>query len=205
MKRYVAGAVIASLSTLVISAPALAQQTRSDRESPSAQRPATDSSQPATRSDQPATRSDRGERRKDDRQAWQNREGVIESNRLIGMKVVNAEGKNIGEIDQLMVDPKTGKVSHAVIGMGGMLGVAENKLVVPWTDVKVSANGDKDRMTARIDQTVLDRAPKYDRSTARGDRDRDRTPAASPVTQPKRDADSPTRDSGSPKTEQKKY
>ncbi|MBI2216312.1 MAG: PRC-barrel domain-containing protein [Candidatus Rokubacteria bacterium] len=194
MKTYVAGAVIALLPTLVLAAPGLAQQPRQDRETPSAQRPATDATQPATR-------GDRGERRDDQRQAWQNREGAIESNRLIGMKIVNAEGKNIGEINQLMVDPKSGKVSHAIIGMGGLLGVAEDKVVVPWTDVTVSAGRDKDRMTARIEQSVLDRAPKYDRSVARGDRDRERAPAASPATQPRED--SPKRDSGSPKTEEK--
>ena len=42
------------------------------------------------------------------------------------------DGKNIGKIDALLIDPKEGKVSHAVVGMGGMLGVGDEKVVVPY-------------------------------------------------------------------------
>src|SRR5918995_6848896 len=64
------------------------------------------------------------------RPAWAPPSGILESERLIGMKVRNAEGKDIGEIDQLIVDPADGKVSHVVIGQGGMLGIGEQKVVL---------------------------------------------------------------------------
>jgi sporulation protein YlmC with PRC-barrel domain len=127
--------------------------------------------------------------------------GAVETKALIGAKVKSAQGKDIGEIDQLLVDPQKGSITHAVVGVGGMLGVGETHVVVPWSDVKLSADpNNRDRWIAQMDQSVLDRAPKYDRHIA-GDRDRDRTPATSPRTEPSRDSTtSGTRGSGTPGT-----
>jgi hypothetical protein len=94
------------------------------------------------------------------------------------MKVRNSEGKDIGEIDQLIVDPADGKVSHVVVGRGGMLGIGEHKVVLQWSDLKLQPNpADRGRWMAMEDQTKLAAAPRYE---AR----RDGAPAASPTTTP---------------------
>lgn len=114
------------------------------------------------------------------RETWSNVDKLHDSRDLIGLRIKNAQGKDIGEIDALMIDPKDGKVTHAVVGVGGFLGVGEKHLVVPWSDVKVSM--DHNRMVVTMDQPTLERAPRYERRTARTTRDR--TPAASPATTP---------------------
>jgi hypothetical protein len=81
----------------------------------------------------------------------------------------------MGEIDALLVDPKDGKVTHAVIGLGGFLGIGEDKVVVPWSDVKVAAHQEGKKAVITMDQSVLERAPKYVKAS-------DRSPAASPAT-----------------------
>jgi len=112
------------------------------------------------------------------RQAWAPPSGVVESQRLIGMKVRNSEGKDIGEIDQLVVDPADGKVTHIVVGRGGMLGLGEQKVVLEWSDLKLQADpSNRSRWVAMVDQTKIDAAPRYE---AR----RDGAPAASPATTP---------------------
>lgn len=104
--------------------------------------------------------------------------GGLEASKLVGTKVKNEGGKDIGEIDQLIIDSSTGKVSHVVIGRGGVAGVGEQKVVVGWSDIKLQADpNNRRRMTAMVDQSKLDTAQRYE---AR--RDRDMTPAASPGT-----------------------
>jgi sporulation protein YlmC with PRC-barrel domain len=112
------------------------------------------------------------------RQAWASPATAIESRHLIGMKVKNDHGKGIGEIDQLIVEPTDGKVTHVVIGRGGVLGVGEQTVVLPWGDVKMQPDpANRNRWVAMVEQAKLDTAPRYD---AR----RNSAPAASPSTAP---------------------
>lgn len=117
------------------------------------------------------------------RQAWTKPADVVESRRLIGAKVRGADGKDIGEIDQLLVKQDDGKISHVVIGMGGLAGIGETKVVVPWSDVQVRRDREGgDRWIVSVDRAALDKAPRYE---ARDGRDRSTSPAASPGTSPR--------------------
>jgi osmotically-inducible protein OsmY/sporulation protein YlmC with PRC-barrel domain len=103
-------------------------------------------------------------RRTDDREperpTWSKQEGLYESSRLIGARVKNAQGKDIGEIDQLIVDPKDGRITHAVLGVGGLLGIGEKKLVVPWSEIRVAHEGQRTPKVT-IDEGTLGKAPRY--------------------------------------------
>ena len=105
--------------------------------------------------------------------AWKH-EGLHETKDIIGTRINNAEGKDLGEIDQLLID-RNGKVTHAVIGLGGLAGVGEKKVVVPWSALKFApvTTGKKNAIT--ISEATLNNAPRYER-TARADA----APAASP-------------------------
>jgi sporulation protein YlmC with PRC-barrel domain len=113
------------------------------------------------------------------RQAWTPEADAMESSRLIGMKVRSDQGKNVGEISQLIVDKSQGKISHVVLGKGGVLGVGEQRVVLAWSDLRIQPDTEgRDRMVATVEQSKLDGAPRYE---AR----RDTAPAASPATSPK--------------------
>jgi sporulation protein YlmC with PRC-barrel domain len=108
----------------------------------------------------------------------------MDSKHLIGMSVKTPDGKRAGEIDQLIVDMNNGKVTHVIVGVGGVVGVGERHVVVPWSQVKIRHEGtDRKDVFALIDRTTLDNAPRYTRV------DRDRVPAASPSTAPAGDRD----------------
>lgn len=146
---------------------------------------ATASAQTQTRpSTQPSTSREDTSRAEPQRKAWTPESNTVESRKLIGMKVKNSQGKDVGEIDQLIVDHSDGKISHVVLGRGGVLGMGEQKLVVSWSDLKIQPDpASRDRMVAMIDQSTLDSAPRYE---AR----RDTSPAASPsgtTTQPRQE------------------
>jgi sporulation protein YlmC with PRC-barrel domain len=110
--------------------------------------------------------------------------GHVDSKHVIGMKVKTPDGKHVGEIDQLIINVRDGKVSHAIVGLGGFAGVGERHVVVPWSEVKLQADrNDRKDMIAMIDRAALDSARRYSRDV------RDRVPAASPATAPAADRD----------------
>jgi sporulation protein YlmC with PRC-barrel domain len=119
-----------------------------------------------------------------DRAAFTVDAGHMESKHLIGMKVNTPDDKHVGEIDHLIVNMRDGRVSHAIIGLGGIVGVGEKYVVVPWSQVKIRHEGrDRKDAVAIIDRAALDNAHRYTGI------DRDRVPAASPATAPGRDRD----------------
>ncbi|HXH84140.1 MAG TPA: PRC-barrel domain-containing protein [Candidatus Tectomicrobia bacterium] len=164
MKSLITTVTVSALSLTMIGG-AVAQTTRPSTEQPPAQR-----------------RDSQGTMQRDDRQrqAWTPSADAVESSKIIGMKVKNSQGQDVGEIDQLIVDPSSGKVSHVVLGKGGVLGIGEQRLVLDWSDLKVQRDTEnRNRWVAMVDQSKLDTAPRY---TARDDKDR--SPAASPTTTP---------------------
>jgi sporulation protein YlmC with PRC-barrel domain len=112
------------------------------------------------------------------RQAWMPPSGTVEAKQIIGMRVKSDQGKDIGEIDQLILNPADGKVGYVVLGRGGLMGIGEQKVVLPWSDLRIQADpANRNRWVATVDQAKVDGAPRYE---AR----RDAAPAASPATTP---------------------
>jgi sporulation protein YlmC with PRC-barrel domain len=116
-----------------------------------------------------------------EKRAWTMPADVMESKKLIGTHIVGADGKKLGEIDQVLVHPSDGKISHVVIGLGGVAGIGEKKVVVPWSDVKLTHDRAANKWVATVDRAALDQAPRFE---ARG-AERSTAPAASPATSPK--------------------
>ena len=104
--------------------------------------------------------------------------GLIEANWLIGTDVHDANGKAIGEIKHLWLDPKDGRVKDVIVSVGEKLGVGGRDKVVAWNDVKIAWKDQQ--LFATVDPTAL-----RDAQQAQIDRD-DRGPAASPQTSPSR-------------------
>jgi sporulation protein YlmC with PRC-barrel domain len=113
---------------------------------------------------------------KPERTAWQAPAGVHTSSELIGTRIKNAEGKDIGEIDQLVIDPTSGNVTHVIVGLGGLLGVGETKVVVPFSDIKLGTQHQGGKAVVTMDASKLDTAPRFERRQV----SRDLSPAASP-------------------------
>jgi sporulation protein YlmC with PRC-barrel domain len=118
-----------------------------------------------------------------DQAAFALESGHVDTKHIIGMKVVTPDGKHVGEIDQLIMNAGNGKVSHAVVGLGGLAGIGERHVVVPWSQVKIRGGRDRKDMAAMVDRAALDNARRYSADA------RDVPPAASPATAPGRDRD----------------
>ena len=142
-------------------------------------RSATDSS--SKKSDDSTKKTDASAKPSDDeRPAWSPDARAIETGKLVGTKVQTIDGKNVATIDQLIVNQTDAKVTHAVLGTGGVLGMGQTKIVLKWSDLKLQRDpDDAERWVVVVDQAKLDAAPRFE---AR--RDGDTTPAASPPTPP---------------------
>ena len=81
---------------------------------------------------------------------------LVDANSIIGA-TVRSQGKDVGKVERLMVDPKACRVRTVVIQQGGTLGVGGKSVSMPWESVKVGQDGGKIVVTA--EQQMLDQAP----------------------------------------------
>ncbi|MDO9437311.1 PRC-barrel domain-containing protein [Hydrogenophaga sp.] len=56
---------------------------------------------------------------------------------LLGNDVVNAQHEDLGDIKEIMLDMRTGRVAYAVLAFGGFLGMGEKLFAVPWAALKL--------------------------------------------------------------------
>ncbi len=81
---------------------------------------------------------------------------------LIGTNVVGANGKDAGEIENLLVD-SSGRVRAAVIQWGGFLGIGEKRALVPIERVIIGTAGTNARPRLEMTRQELEALPRYDR------------------------------------------
>jgi sporulation protein YlmC with PRC-barrel domain len=74
------------------------------------------------------------------------------------------QGK-IGDIDDLAVDTKSGRIPFVIASFGGFLGLGDSKVALPWRALDLS--GDGKMYTLNVDESKLKNAPKLsDKSIA---------------------------------------
>ncbi|MBI5444038.1 MAG: PRC-barrel domain-containing protein [Deltaproteobacteria bacterium] len=86
---------------------------------------------------------------------------VMGASTLVGEKVVDAKGKDVGKIEEIMFDTRTGKVAYAVLSFGGILGVGDKLFAVPWKALRFYP--DNEQFLLGLDRERLEKAPGFDR------------------------------------------
>ena len=137
--------------------------------------------QPAgTRADQPAETRNKASERGVDRDALQPHPGgLVQSKWLIGSRIHDAEGRDIGRIDELWINPKDGRIQDVIVSMGTTFGVGGRDRVVSWRDVKLAWKDQK--LFVTVDPRALRHATEVDKDRT------ERGAAASPRTGEKLD------------------
>ncbi len=80
---------------------------------------------------------------------------------LVGDDVFNHQAEFLGNIRELMLDMRSGKVSYAVLSFGGVLGFGEKLFAVPWAALTLNAT-DK-CFHLNVEKARLHNAPGFDK------------------------------------------
>ena len=65
---------------------------------------------------------------------------VLKASTFIGNSVVNAQGENLGKIEDLVIDPATGHITYAALCRGSILGMGGKLYTVSWEALKSREN-----------------------------------------------------------------
>ena len=84
---------------------------------------------------------------------------LIGSDKVEGTAVYGADDNKIGSIERVMIDKISGRVSYAVLGFGGFLGLGNDHYPLPWQSLKYDTRLGGYRTGITEDQ--LRGAPKY--------------------------------------------
>lgn len=60
------------------------------------------------------------------------------ANDVVGTSVINAAGEKMGKVSELVIDPKEGRITEAVVSFGGFMGLGEKSVAVPWNELTLS-------------------------------------------------------------------
>ncbi len=86
---------------------------------------------------------------------------LISSDRVEGTAVYGADEEMIGQIDHMMIDKRSGKVSYAVMSFGGFLGFGESLHPLPWAALTYDPELDGYRVGLTLGQ--LEDGPRAER------------------------------------------
>ncbi len=64
------------------------------------------------------------------------------ASQVMGLNIQNSQGESVGEIKDLVIDGKTGKVRYAAVTYGGLFGLGNKLFAVPFEAFKVTADPD---------------------------------------------------------------
>ena len=85
---------------------------------------------------------------------------LMGANTLIGDSVVNGQDESLGDIKEIMLDMRTGKIAYAVMSSGGVLTIGEKLFAVPWEALTLDTANK--RFTLDIEKERIDNAPGFD-------------------------------------------
>ena len=75
--------------------------------------------------------------------------------------VVNAQGEDLGKIEDIMLDVERGRIAYAVLSFGGLLGMGDKLFAIPWSALTLDA--DRHCFVLNVDKQRLDNAPGFDK------------------------------------------
>lgn len=90
-----------------------------------------------------------------------------EIDHLQGIDLQDEAGKDLGDVKDVILDSSDGSIEYAVIGTGGVLGVAEAKRLIPWSALRVNPKDadDPHKLVARttLTEAQIEAAPKFEK------------------------------------------
>ncbi len=86
---------------------------------------------------------------------------VMSASTLIGDAVVNAQGEDLGKVEEIMLHVPSGRIAYAVLSFGGFLGMGNKLFAVPWDALTLDEV--EHEFILNIDKRTLEEAPGFDK------------------------------------------
>lgn len=86
---------------------------------------------------------------------------VMAAATLVGDRVVNTRGDDLGEVHDIMLDVPSGRIAYAVLSFGGMMGIGDKLFAIPWSALTLDA--DRRCFVLDIERERLEHAPGFDK------------------------------------------
>lgn len=87
---------------------------------------------------------------------------------LIGKNVKDSEGRDIGEVEALIIN-RTGRITHAVLSFGGFMDIGDELIPIPWPvfelDRNLVATPQDSPLQLRVTKQRLGDAPRINEPT----------------------------------------
>jgi sporulation protein YlmC with PRC-barrel domain len=96
---------------------------------------------------------------------------TLSASSLIGTRIQNRSGEDLGRLEELRIDLERGCVAYAVLSIGGHLRIDEKWFAVPWKALQIDL--DNEYIILDIDRDSLENAPGIDKDRPPGARDED--------------------------------
>ncbi|MBK5966279.1 photosystem reaction center subunit H [Thiocystis minor] len=80
---------------------------------------------------------------------------------LVGNDVHNQSDEKLGDVKEIMLDMRSGKVAYAVLSFGGFLGMGEKLFAVPWSALTLDT--ENKCFVLNVDKERLENAPGFDK------------------------------------------
>lgn len=84
----------------------------------------------------------------------------LQFSKLRDAKITSSDGEQLGQLDNLIVNPRTGQIKFAVVGRGGILGIGEKLIPVPWKLARLQSESE---FSLNVDKAKLEGAPKVNK------------------------------------------
>jgi sporulation protein YlmC with PRC-barrel domain len=89
---------------------------------------------------------------------------VLSATTIVGNKVVNREGEQLGTIKDLMIDLDDAQIAYAVLSFGGFLGLGDKLFAIPLEALTFAPRSREDHtVILDVDKDMLKNAPGFDK------------------------------------------
>jgi len=94
----------------------------------------------------------------------------LKASSIIGTTVINPNGDNLGDIKEIVIDARTGRVAYAVVAYGGFLSMREMLFAIPFSALEYSVTKNdlapskliQDQYILNVSEAQLEAAPGFD-------------------------------------------
>ena len=84
---------------------------------------------------------------------------VARTSTLLGNDVVDSQGASLARLEEIVLDVSAGRIAYAVLSLGGVLGIGERLLAIPWEALR--REPENRRLILDLPHDKLDKAPSF--------------------------------------------